>query len=75
MQIIGRVASQLVNVGSKSEKTAYVIETGDETISVYASKDNPFTNKTFRGLLGRTVTAVGEFDGDLFVATSVKPLT
>ena len=75
MQIIGQVASRLANAGSKSEKMVYVIETGDETISVYASNDNPFTNESFRDLLGKTVEAEGEFDEDLFVVTSVKPLS
>ncbi|MEV4435999.1 hypothetical protein [Streptomyces sp. NPDC049585] len=65
----GRLSYERVDVGSKSERDALVLHTGEHDYVVRLPGANPFEASDVSHLAGREVEAEGEVDRQYFFVT------
>jgi hypothetical protein len=63
MQIKGRVIKEVVAKGSKSERPAVILDTGKKQYVLRRPGENPFSDPTLDGLVGKTISATGNVTG------------
>ncbi len=62
----GRVASEPVDVGSKSERVALVLHAGDDSYVLRLAGGESFTGAELAHLVGETIEADGELHEQYF---------
>jgi hypothetical protein len=59
----GKVFRKVIAPGSKSEREAVVLETGDQTLVLRRTGGNPFDDRSLESLVGKTISAEGNVLG------------
>ena len=59
----GKVVSKLTSKGSKSERMAVQLDTGDELYILRRRGGNPFRDEVLEELVGKTIEARGRLRG------------
>ena len=56
----GLVISKVINKGTKSERTAVLLNTGEKTLVLRRKNGNPFSDNALDNLVGKTIRATGK---------------
>ena len=63
MQIKGRVIKEVVAKGSKSERSAVLLDTGKKQYVLRRPGENPYSDPILDDLVGKNISATGNLNG------------
>ena len=63
MEFTGRVIKEVFAKGSKSERPAVLLDTGDKRYVLRRRGGNPFSDPALDKLVGKNIRAVGDVSG------------
>jgi hypothetical protein len=64
MNFKGRVIKDVVAKGSKSERSAVVLDTGKEQYVLRRPGENPYSDPALDDLIGKNISATGNVNGN-----------
>ena len=67
MEISGTVVKEPFGTGSKSERAAVVLDTGDAKYVLRRDGGNPFADPVLDGLVGKSISCKGNLTGYTFI--------
>ncbi len=72
VQLSGKVVMKKTSEGSKSERNAVLLQTGNKSYILRKMGGNPFKDTSLEMLSGKNITATGILDRNLFLAKEIK---
>ena len=72
VQLSGKVVMKQTSEGSKSERNAVLLQTESKSYVLRKMGGNPFKDTSLEMLKGKSVTATGILDRNLFLAKEIK---
>lgn len=70
MEISGIVIKETFGKGSKSERDAVMLDTGDSRFVLRRQTGNPFSDPVLDRLVGKTIRCEGNLTGYTFILTN-----
>jgi len=71
MEISGRVIKKTVGKGSKSERNAVLLDTGEAKFVLRRQGANPFSDPVLDAYVGKTIRGVGNLTGYTFIVSEM----
>ena len=72
VQLSGKVVMKKTSEGSKSERNAVLLQTENKSYILRKLGGNPFKDASLEILAGKSITATGILDRNLFLAKEIK---
>ena len=72
VQLSGKVVIKKIAKGSKSERDAVLLQTDDKEYVLRKLGGNPFHDTSLESLAGKSITATGIADRNLFLVKEIK---
>lgn len=72
--LTGKVISQLVSAGSKSEHKAVCLQTDNGTYILRREGGNPFNDADLQKLVGKQISSTGILTDNLFIAKAITEI-
>jgi hypothetical protein len=72
VQLSGKVVMKKTSEGSKSERNAVLLQTEKKSYILRRMGGNPFKDTSLEMLCGKSITATGILDRNLFLAKEIK---
>ena len=72
VQLSGKVVMKKTSEGSKSERNAVLLQTENKSYILRKMGGNPFRDISLEILAGKSITATGIVDRNLFLAKEIK---
>lgn len=72
VQLSGKVVIKKIAKGSKSERDAVLLQTDDKEYVLRKLGGNPFQDTSLESLAGKSITATGIADRNLFLVKEIK---
>ncbi|HRO48299.1 hypothetical protein [Agriterribacter sp.] len=72
VQLSGRVVMKKLSEGSKSERNAVMLQTKNKAYVLRKMGGNPFKDASLEMLAGKSITATGILNRNLFLAKEIR---
>jgi hypothetical protein len=72
VQLSGKVVIKKTSLSSKSERNAVLLQTEDKSYVLRKMGGNPFKDTSLEIFAGKSITATGILDRNLFLAKEIK---
>lgn len=72
VQLSGKVVMKKTSEGSKSERNAVLLQTENKSYVLRKMGGNPFKDTSLEIFAGKSITATGILDRNLFLAKEIK---
>lgn len=74
IELSGKVVMKKISEGSKSERVAVLLQTETQAYVLRKMGGNPFQDASLEMLAGKSITATGIVDRNLFLAKEIKEI-